>query len=85
MNNFEKKPEAFTSIRRVSGRKYEDISEKERQETARYMEGIFKDQEKFKKNLLRDFGNIENIPELLRTVFFCKRKNARRVGNNQYC
>lgn len=72
--------EAFTSIVRVLGRKYEDISEEERQKVFKYMEKIFKDQDKLKKDLLRDFGSRENIPdEFIKTIFFERPKSPEEL------
>lgn len=73
------KKEDFTSIRRVIGRKYEDISEEEKQKILGYMEEIFKDQKKFKEDLVRDYGSIDNIPEVIRTIFFEKEKTTEEL------
>lgn len=71
--------EKFTSIVRVLGKKYEDISEAERQKVLEIMEGRFINQKKFKEDLLRDFGSVENIPEAIRTIFLEREKTSEEV------
>lgn len=74
-----KNKEAFTSIARVLGRKYEGISEEERQKVFKHIEETFEDQGKLKKNLLRDFGSVENIPPAVRTIFFERSKTPEEL------
>lgn len=73
--------EVFTSIVRVLGRKYEDISEKEREEVFKNMEEIFRDQPKVRKVLLEAFGSPENVPdELARTMFYERKKTPQEIA-----
>jgi len=74
-----KKDEKFTSIVRVLGRKYEDISEEERQKFFETMEKRFRNQEEFKKDLLKDFGSKENIPDFIRVIFFEREKTPEEL------
>ena len=75
----EKKKEDFTSIRRVLGRKYEDISEEEKREMMESMEETFRNQKKFKEDLVKEFGSEENIPDILRTIFYEREKTPEEI------
>jgi len=73
---FEKK-EAFTSIARILGKKYEDISEEERRSIFESTEIFFKNQKILKKYLTDRFG--ENIPDKFKVIFFEREKSPEEL------
>jgi len=71
----ESKTEKFSSIEGVVGKEHSDISEDERKKVLKTMEVIFRDQEEFKKYLLREFKDFEEIPnDSFKTIFYEKEK-----------
>ncbi len=75
----EKPKEKFSSIERVLGSKGQDISKEEREEVFRATEEIFKNQKKYKEELIKEYESIENIPEVLRVIFFEREKKDEEV------
>lgn len=68
--------EKFSSIERVIGSKNQDISEEERRKIIGEIESVFRNQKKYKESLIKEYGQIENIPEIIQTIFFEREKSS---------